>query len=63
MMFYRLASVNFFLGIVGVIQVSRIAAYNYSKGKTTGAQLEDAKDSVVETAEGLKDEAIKAIKS
>jgi hypothetical protein len=29
----RLAAVNFFLGIVGIVQVSRIVAYNQSKKK------------------------------
>lgn len=37
--------------------------YNYGSGKSTSAQLEEAKESVVETAEGLKDEAVKAVKS
>ncbi|KAI6715492.1 hypothetical protein B2J93_864 [Marssonina coronariae] len=58
-----LATVNFFLGLVGVIQVTRIAAHSYGQGKTTSAQLEEAKESVVETAEGLKKEAVKAVKS
>ncbi|PBP24669.1 UPF0041-domain-containing protein [Diplocarpon rosae] len=58
-----LATVNFFLGLVGVIQVSRIAVHNYGQGKTTSAQLEEAKEGVVETAEGLKKETVKAAKS
>ena len=56
----RLATVNFFLGIVGVIQVSRIVAYNYSaKGKS----LEGAKEDIVDSAKGLKEDAIEAVKS
>jgi mitochondrial pyruvate carrier 2 len=60
----RLAAVNFFLGIVGVIQVSRIVAYNYSKkGESTTTQLEDAKEDVVDSAKSLKEDAIAAVKS
>jgi len=60
----RLAAVNFFLGIVGVIQVSRIVAYNYSnKGESTTAQLEGAKEDIVDSAESLKKDAIAAVKS
>jgi len=59
-----LATVNFFLGVVGVVQVSRIVAYNYSqKGKTAGQQLEEAKDSVVDTVKGLETDAVEAVKS
>ncbi|KAF4628380.1 hypothetical protein G7Y89_g9776 [Cudoniella acicularis] len=59
-----LASVNFMLGIVGIIQVSRILIYNYTqKDKTTAQQVEAAKDSVVESAEGIKKEAAAAVKS
>jgi mitochondrial pyruvate carrier 2 len=60
----RLAAVNFFLGIVGVIQVSRIVAYNYgNKGESATAQLEGAKEDIVDNAEGLKKDAIAAVKS
>jgi hypothetical protein len=60
----RLAAVNFFLGIVGVIQVSRIVAYNYSnKGESTTTQLEDAKEDIVDSAQSLKKDAIAAVKS
>ncbi|KAH7409585.1 hypothetical protein BKA64DRAFT_400813 [Cadophora sp. MPI-SDFR-AT-0126] len=58
-----LATVNFFLGMVGIVQVSRIAIHNYSKGKTAGDQLEEAKESVKETAVGLKEDAVKAVKA
>lgn len=59
-----LAAVNFFLGIVGVIQVSRIAAYNYNKkGESTTEQLEGAKEDIVDSAQGLKKDAIAAVKS
>lgn len=60
----RLAAVNFFLGIVGVIQVSRIAAYNYNKkGESTTEQLEGATEDIVDSAQGLKKDAIAAVKS
>lgn len=59
-----LATVNFFLGIVGVIQVSRIVTYNYSvKGQTAEKQLESAKDSAVSAAEGLKDDVKEIVKA
>ncbi|KAE8450219.1 hypothetical protein EG329_006646 [Mollisiaceae sp. DMI_Dod_QoI] len=59
-----LATVNFFLGLVGVVQVSRILAYNYSqKGQTTAQQLEGAKESTIDAAQGLKVDAIEAVKS
>jgi hypothetical protein len=47
--FSSLAAVNFFLGIVGVIQVSRIVMYNQSqKGSplTVEAVKEDVKEEV-----------------
>jgi len=59
-----LASVNFFLGLVGIVQVSRIFMYNASQKKlTAGQQVEAAKDSAVESAAGLKQDAIEAVKS
>ncbi|KUJ23393.1 UPF0041-domain-containing protein [Mollisia scopiformis] len=59
-----LAAVNFFLGIVGVVQVSRIVSYNYSqKGKTATEQLEEAKESAVDVAKGIKKDAIEVVKS
>jgi len=59
-----LATVNFFLGIVGVVQVSRIVAYNMAqKDKSAAEQLEAAKDSAVDAAKGLKKDAIDAVKS
>jgi len=59
-----LASVNFFLGLVGIVQVSRIFMYNASQKKlTAGQQVEAAKDSAVESAVGLKQDAIEAVKS
>jgi hypothetical protein len=52
-----LAAVNFFLGCVGVIQVSRILAYQQSiKGKTPVQNHEAVKDSAGVTAEGVKDD-------
>lgn len=55
-----LATVNFFLGMVGIVQVTRIINYNYSvKGKTTAEQVEDAKEDVTEVA----GKAVNAVKS
>ncbi|CZT12405.1 hypothetical protein WAI453_001773 [Rhynchosporium graminicola] len=51
-----LATVNFFLGMVGIIQVGRITMHNYSKGKSAGDQIEEAKESVKDTAAGLKED-------
>ncbi|KAH8885753.1 UPF0041-domain-containing protein [Thozetella sp. PMI_491] len=39
---YLLAAVNFFLGIVGVVQVSRIVSYNSSQKKLAETAKEDA---------------------
>ncbi|PMD60851.1 UPF0041-domain-containing protein [Hyaloscypha bicolor E] len=59
-----LASVNFFLGLVGVVQVSRIVAYNTSQKKlTAGQQVEAAKEGAVESAQGLKKDVVEAVKS
>jgi hypothetical protein len=56
--------VNFFLGIVGVVQVGRILNYNYTvKGQTAGEQVEAAKEDVVEKAGDLKGKAIEVVKS
>jgi hypothetical protein len=59
-----LAAVNFFLGIVGVVQVSRIVSYNMSqKNKTVGDQVEEAKESVKEVAHDVKGKVEDAVKS
>jgi len=59
-----LAAVNFFLGIVGVIQVSRIVSYNMSqKGESVGDQVESAKEDVKDVAKGLKAKAEDVVKS
>jgi len=59
-----LASVNFFLGFVGAVQVSRIVSYNLSqKGQTPARAVEAAKDSAVESAKGLKTDVVDAVKS
>jgi mitochondrial pyruvate carrier 2 len=56
--------VNFFLGLVGIVQVSRIVNYNYSvKGKTTADQVEEAKEGVTDVAHDLKGKAVDAVKS
>lgn len=61
---YFLASVNFCLGCVGIIQVSRIVSYERSlKKKSPGQQLEAAKDDVVAAAEGVKDDVKAAVSS
>lgn len=59
-----LAAVNFFLGIVGVIQVSRIVAYNMSqKGETVGNQVKEAKEDVKDVATDLQVKVEEAVKS
>lgn len=59
-----LAAVNFFLGIVGVVQVSRIMSYNMSqKGQTVDDQLIDAKKDVKDVAQDFKVNTEDAIKS
>jgi hypothetical protein len=56
--------VNFCLGCVGVIQVGRIFVYNQTVKKQTQAQqIGAAKDSVVATAEGVKDDVKAAASS
>jgi mitochondrial pyruvate carrier 2 len=56
--------VNFCLGCVGVIQVGRIFAYNQTaKKQSPGQQIGTAKDSIVVTAEGVKDDAKAAVSS
>jgi len=58
-----LAAVNFFLGMVGVIQVSRILMYNSSQKKLTASeQLGAAKDSTMDAAKGVKGEVESAAK-
>jgi mitochondrial pyruvate carrier 2 len=60
----RLASVNFFLGLVGIVQVSRIFAYNTSQKKlTAGQQIEAVKEGAVESAKGLKEDVVETVKS
>lgn len=59
-----LATVNFFLGMVGIVQVSRILYHNYTTGaKTTGEQVEAAKEDVVDAAKDLKEKAAEVVKS
>lgn len=54
---------NFFLGLVGIVQVTRIVSHNYSQGQTTAEQVEEAKEGVSEVAHDLKGKAIDAVKS
>jgi len=59
-----LATVNFFLGIVGIVQVSRILNYRYSTGNTTVAgEVEAVKDSAVDATKGVKNDVVAAVKS
>jgi len=59
-----LATVNFFLAIVGVVQVGRILNYNHThKGETASEQLAEAKDSVVETGKKLEKKIENAVKA
>lgn len=59
-----LATVNFFLGVVGVIQVGRILSYNYkTKNEGAAAQLEEAKEGVKEDIKGVVDSVEGAVKS
>ena len=59
-----MAAVNFFLGLVGVVQVSRIVSYNAAhKGETVGDQIMEAKDDVEGVAKGLKVKVEEAVKS
>lgn len=52
-----MAAVNFFLGIVGVVQVGRILTWQRSEeGKTALKQAEDAKNQAVAAAKGVKDD-------
>jgi len=59
-----LATVNFFLGCVGVIQVSRIINYNLNhKGETAKEQIDEVKEGVVDVAKEIKGDVKSAIKS
>jgi hypothetical protein len=61
---YRLATVNFFLGCVGVVQVSRILSYNYKqKGLSAGEQVKEAKEDVKEIGHEIKGKALDVVKS
>jgi hypothetical protein len=58
-----LATVNFFLGVVGVVQVSRILMWRSSqKNESPKEQVEAAKESLIGTAEGLKADVVAAVK-
>jgi hypothetical protein len=49
---------------VGIIQLGRIFAYNQSvKKQSPGQQVEAAEDSIVATAESVKDDAKAAVSS
>jgi mitochondrial pyruvate carrier 2 len=51
---YSLAAVNFFLGIVGAIQVGRILMYQQSlKGTTATGEIKDMVKSEAATVKGI----------
>ncbi|KAH7316586.1 hypothetical protein B0I35DRAFT_479417 [Stachybotrys elegans] len=56
---YLLAAVNFFLAIVGTVQVSRIAMYEMDKNKSIAGAVEDLKEDVKAEVK----EANKAVKA
>ena len=59
-----LATVNFFLGLVGVIQVSRISAYHYNnKSQTNENLLHIASAEVQDKVESAEAKAKEIIKS
>jgi len=61
---HRLATVNFFLGLVGIAQVSRIVAYNMSvKNQSPKEQLVEAKEGAKEVAKGIEKDVVNAVKS
>ncbi|EKJ73376.1 hypothetical protein ACHAPM_000393 [Fusarium culmorum] len=51
---YLLAAVNFFLGLVGVVQVSRILSYESEKKKGLHGVVEDIKADAKETIQEVK---------
>ena len=60
----RLAAVNFFLGCVGVVQVSRILTYQRSqKGVNTQEVIKDDAKDVKDTVVGAAKEAGATVKS
>jgi len=59
---YLLAAVNFFLGVVGVVQVTRILMWQQSvKGLTPAQQVEEAKDAAVDASKSLVNEVKNAV--
>ncbi|KAL2830303.1 hypothetical protein BDW59DRAFT_141391 [Aspergillus cavernicola] len=59
---YLLAAVNFFLGCVGVVQVSRIVSYRRSVDGSTKEAVKDLEHEVVEEAKGVASAAREAVK-
>ena len=57
-----LATVNFFLGIVGLIQMSRIFAHQRAVKNGTAIVIEDVKEEVAQTKQDIKD-AVKEVKA
>ncbi|KAK7415190.1 hypothetical protein QQX98_006036 [Neonectria punicea] len=57
-----LATVNFFLGIVGLIQMSRIFAHQRAVKNGTAVIVEDVKEEVAQTKQDIKD-AVKEVKA
>jgi len=59
-----LATVNGFLAIVGIVQVTRIVMYNKSqKGETVTEQLTEAKEGAIEAGKKLEKKIEGAVKS
>ena len=60
----RLASVNFFLGCVGLTQVTRIFLYRQSaEGQTTGETVKEAAVEMKESAVGAAKEGAEKVKN
>ncbi|PYH46039.1 mitochondrial pyruvate carrier family protein [Aspergillus saccharolyticus JOP 1030-1] len=59
---YLLAAVNFFLGIVGVVQVSRIVSYRRSLDGSTTEAVKDLEKEVVDDAKAAAATAKAAVK-
>ena len=61
---HRLAAVNFLLGCVGLVQVSRIFAYNQSqKGKSAVATAKEGAEDMGKAAVGAVEQGTKKLKS
>ncbi|KAI9804985.1 MAG: hypothetical protein M1833_006288 [Piccolia ochrophora] len=60
---YLLAAVNFFLGCVGTVQVSRILSYRRSvKGTSVGEEIKDTGKEIGDAAKSVGNDAVKSVK-